>query len=355
MLQFVDEGNIFKDIDKIEAGKVWREVIEAAVNACDIFITLIDKHWLDGDRLSDPNDLVRQEISFALKRGVRVIPVLVGGAEMPHANALPDQLRALCDRQSFEISDLRWRHDVERLVRQIDVDFTAPKPGPPKTSKRPGPRPARRPLHFIWILDTSGSMAADGKIQALNHAVREAIPQLRSVITEHPNAEMLVRALTFSEGAHWHIETPTPVESLVWEDLVPGGFTDMGQAMRALAAVLRSPPMEPRSLPPALVLVSDGQPTDDFAGGLAELLAEPWAKHAMRLAVAIGKDADREVLRRFIARPDIEPFAAHSPEQLAYMIRFASNVASRQAWEPETADTMSGAEALVPGEDGTTW
>jgi hypothetical protein len=58
--------------------------------------------------------------------------------------------------------------------------------------------------------------------------------------------------------------------------------------------------MEERALPPVLVLISDGQPTDDFEAGLERLLRQPWAQKAVRLAIAVGHDADQEVLQQFI-------------------------------------------------------
>lgn len=70
-------------------------------------------------------------------------------------------------------------------------------------AKRPGGELATRPLHFIWIADCSGSMAVDGKIQVLDTAIREALPHMRQVADENPNAEVLVRALKFSSGAQW--------------------------------------------------------------------------------------------------------------------------------------------------------
>ena len=76
-----------------------------------------------------------------------------------------------------------------------------------------------RPLHFIWIVDSSGSMDADGKIQALNSAIRETIPHMQGVAKENPNADVLVRALTFSTGAQWHISQPTKVAEFRWEDV----------------------------------------------------------------------------------------------------------------------------------------
>jgi uncharacterized protein YegL len=70
-----------------------------------------------------------------------------------------------------------------------------------------------RPLHFIWILDCSGSMKANGKIEAMNTAIREAIPALQPEAAKNPEAQVLVRAF----GAQWHIAVPTPVEDVKWE------------------------------------------------------------------------------------------------------------------------------------------
>ena len=68
-------------------------------------------------------------------------------------------------------------------------------------SRRPGGELASRPLHFIWLADSSGSMEQDGKIQALNTAIREAVPHMRKVAEDNPNAQVLVRAVRFSSGA----------------------------------------------------------------------------------------------------------------------------------------------------------
>ena len=200
--------------------------------------------------------------------------------------------------------------------------------------KRPGGGLAGRPLHFIWIADCSGSMQADGKIQALNHAIREAIPHLRDMTARNPHAQVLVRALAFSSGIRWHVPEPVPVDRLTWPDLHAYGYTELGAALTEVASVLRSPPMEPRSLPPALVLVSDGEPTDDYLAGIQALDAEPWGAKAVRLAIGIGRDADLDVLQRFIGRPDIHPVTAAHPEQLVQLIRWASTVASQAASSP---------------------
>lgn len=198
-------------------------------------------------------------------------------------------------------------------------------------SVRPGAHLARRTLQFILLADCSGSMAADGKIRALNNAVREVLPHLADVAAENPHAELLFSAVVFSTGVRWHVDQPTPIKDVVWHDVTAGGYTDLGAALFAVAERLRPEGAGHRSLAPAIVLVSDGQPTDNFDAGLAALLAEPLGAAAARISVAIGRDADRAVLARF--QGGGEPLLAHNPEQLVRSIRWASTAVTRAASE----------------------
>jgi uncharacterized protein YegL len=219
-------------------------------------------------------------------------------------------------------------------------------------NKRPGGELASRPLHFIWIADSSGSMEQDGKIQALNTAIREAIPHMRKVADDNPNAQVLVRAVKFSDGAQWHISQPTPVADFAWQDVSAGGETDMGKAFALVAEQLKMPPMSDRALPPVLVLISDGQPTDDVDAGLKALLEQPWGKKAVRIAIAIGQDADRDVLQKFIGNSELKPLAANSPEALVKYIKWASTAVLKSASSPAAQGTdqsaASAASAATP-------
>lgn len=201
-------------------------------------------------------------------------------------------------------------------------------------SRRPGGELATRPLHFIWIADCSGSMGVDGKIQALNNAIREAAPHMRSVADENPNAQVLVRAVKFSSGAQWHVSQPTSVEEFKWQDLAADGVTDLGRALSMVADELKIPPMTDRALPPVLVLISDGQPTDDWSGGLKALMDQAWGKKAVRIAIAIGEDADHEVLQKFIGHPELKPLQANNPESLVRHIKWVSTAVLKSASSP---------------------
>ncbi len=221
-------------------------------------------------------------------------------------------------------------------------------------AQRPGSVLARRPLHFVVLADCSGSMAADGKIQALNNALRETIPHLTEIAAQNPHAEVLVRVLAFSTGARWHVETPTPVERLVWEDLTASGYTDLGAALRLLTPELRSPPMQERALPPAMVLISDGMPTDDYRAALGLMLDEPWGQRAVRMAIGIGRDAEHSMLSRFMGSSDLAPVSANNPEQLMSMIRWASTHVSRIASQLATVPPKPFGPVATPlAEDGS--
>jgi uncharacterized membrane protein HdeD (DUF308 family) len=119
-------GQVFKDVDSIELGDDFVEMITAAVGSCDVLLALVGDQWLtitdeDGRRrLDDPDDFVRLEIEAALARNVRVIPILVGGARLPRAEERPPSLARLVRRQALELSPARFDFDTSRLLKVLD-------------------------------------------------------------------------------------------------------------------------------------------------------------------------------------------------------------------------------------------
>jgi len=217
-------------------------------------------------------------------------------------------------------------------------------------TKMPGGELATRPLHFIWICDCSGSMMAEGKIQSLNTSIKEALPAMRQVAEENANATVLVRALKFSSGAEWVSKDPVPVEDFKWFDLEAEGVTDMGKALSMVADELKIPPMTSRALPPVLVLISDVQPTDDFDSGLKKLMDQNWGKKAVRISIAIGGDADTDVLQKFIGNSELKPLIAKNAEALVKQIKWVSTVVLQSASSPasQTKDSTPGTNVPIP-------
>jgi hypothetical protein len=87
------------DVDDIPAGVDFIEHLEMQLLCCDVFLTVIGRHWLDARddaghrRLENDDDYVVVEVAEALARNICVIPVVVDGAEMPRPHQLPDRLQ----------------------------------------------------------------------------------------------------------------------------------------------------------------------------------------------------------------------------------------------------------------------
>ena len=192
--------------------------------------------------------------------------------------------------------------------------------------RRPGGALASRPLHFFWVVDCSGSMSGE-KIGVVNNAIQSVIPDMRDEAANNPNASLLVRTLQFSSGASWKTSIPVPIEDFSWDDLEAYGVTDMGKAFELLSEQLTIPPMSDRALPPVIVLLSDGQPTDNYKKSLEKLLQLPWGKKAVKIAIAIGQDADEDVLLEFAGNRELV-LEARNADALTKLIKWASTQAS---------------------------
>lgn len=191
---------------------------------------------------------------------------------------------------------------------------------------RPGGELASRPLHFFWVVDCSGSMWGE-KIGVVNNAIQSVLPEMIDEAADNPNAQLMIRTLKFSTGASWVTENPIRVEDYIWEDLEAAGVTDLGKAFDLLAAQLDVKQMGERALPPVIVLLSDGQPTDDYKKSLAKFQKLPWAKKAVRIAISIGQDADDDVLLEFTGNRELV-LQANNAKMLAKMIKWASTAVS---------------------------
>jgi endonuclease G len=126
LLDRFDKDELFKDVDSIRASSDYRDAVRKAIESCDVVLVIIGPTWASAAdaqgnrRLENPADLVRVEAEAALKRSVPVIPVLVGGATMPAAESLPEDIRALTYRHALPVrSDPDFRNDVAQLVKTI--------------------------------------------------------------------------------------------------------------------------------------------------------------------------------------------------------------------------------------------
>ena len=191
----------------------------------------------------------------------------------------------------------------------------------------------RRTMVLFFVIDTSGSM--DGsKIGAVNAAIEEVIPAIHEVSDENADAQIKIAAIEFSSGIRW-ITSSGPIEAgqFRWNYLNAAGVTDFGAACKALNEKLSTKEFMQEatgSFAPAIFLLSDGEPTDDWTSGLAELKKNKWFKAAVKVAIAIGDDANKDVLKEFTGTMEAV-LETHSAAMLKKMIKFVSVRASQVA------------------------
>lgn len=123
--KYFNKEQLFKDFNTISPGDDFVLSIENALKKCDVLLVVIGSNWVNMKdesgqrRLDDPDDFVRLEVSTALNRNIKVIPVLIDNTQMPKATELPENMRNLYRRQFVEIDNTRFEDDVRNLAEAI--------------------------------------------------------------------------------------------------------------------------------------------------------------------------------------------------------------------------------------------
>lgn len=124
-------GRVFMDVSDLKPGQDYVVELDRALAKADCVLVVIGPRWLTAvdasgrRRIDDPGDLVCREISAGLARQATVIPVLVHGATMPAAEAMPAALHPLARRQAIVLTDQRWDRDLDELARLLSADGAA--------------------------------------------------------------------------------------------------------------------------------------------------------------------------------------------------------------------------------------
>lgn len=200
---------------------------------------------------------------------------------------------------------------------------------------------AKRSLTVFILVDVSRSMRGE-KIRTVNSVMKQIIPELRNVGGSDADVKMAV--MSFSDECHWMTPYPIPVDSFEWSNLEAGGWTCLGKACIELNRVmgrkvfLGSPSL---SFAPAVILLSDGGPTDKYEDALYVLNGNKWFRHSLKVAIAIGKKAKVEKLAMFTGDPDavIRTFDAGAlSEMLKLVVVRSSEIASHSSPVSENGD-----------------
>ncbi|MBN1181157.1 MAG: VWA domain-containing protein [Bacteroidales bacterium] len=196
----------------------------------------------------------------------------------------------------------------------------------------------RRSMILCFIIDTSGSMAGT-KIGALNDAISQVIPMLDDISKSNADADIKIAALQFSSGCEWIYSEPKPASDFKWVDREAGGLTDLGTAYLELNNKLSRESFLKSAtgyFAPVLLLLSDGEPTDNWQAGLEKLKTNKWYQNAIKIAIAVGDDANKEILKEFTKNSEAV-ITVHTVEALKKLIRTVSVTASTIGSKSSTA------------------
>ena len=225
--------NIFKDVDSIPLGVDFRRHLSEVVGQCQLFLAVLGAGWLDARdeagkrRLDSPNDFVRIEIEAALARGIPVIPVLVGHAEIPSEAALPPSLSPLAFRQGIAVRpDPDFHHDMDRLSAALQTFL--------RSTRLAGSASMPSPPEPAGILKATPVLEAD---DAPIQPAPPGDPEERTVLEATPGEveitrEMLARLTT--SGVNQEVKDLAPVA----RDLLRSG---QGREVLSLCQILRDP------------------------------------------------------------------------------------------------------------------
>lgn len=202
---------------------------------------------------------------------------------------------------------------------------------------------AKKSMVLFFLIDCSGSMSGS-KIGTVNSVMEELIPEIRGI--GGADADIKLAVLKFSGGSEWMYNEPVSIDEFEWQPIDAENVTDLGSALTSLNSKLsrtefmKSPSL---SFAPVMILMSDGYPTDNFEKGLAELQQNKWYAAGIKAAVAIGEEADLDILARFTGNPD-SVVTAHNGEALAKLIKFvavtSSQIGSRSVRLAESEDDL---------------
>lgn len=190
---------------------------------------------------------------------------------------------------------------------------------------------ARKLLPIIYVLDTSGSMSGD-RIASVNAAMNETVEVLRDVSNNNPTAELKVGVLKFASGAEWITRDGFVfLEDFFWNDIDAGGLTDFGSALDELNDKMSRSKYLDSDVGykvPVIIFMSDGEPTDDYETALNNVLSSnKWFKASTKIAIAIGDDANIEVLQKIVGNKEAV-IKVDDNETLKKLIRVVSVTAS---------------------------
>ena len=279
------------DIDGIESGEKFKNVIISAINRHDTVLFMLTSHSMN-------SHFAMKELGFAASKGKRIVLV-----DLDHTILNDEFMFDYSDKDNIDWND-PLQHD--KLINNLQTWFATKSDSRVKQREYPSffSNIEKPIIYMLFLVDCSGSMMGS-RIEEVNLACSEV---LRNFDIINPDIEIRVNVLTFGTNVVWMSPAPVPIENFVWTPLESGGLTSFGGACSELNRKMDRKEFFTvnnsfhKSL---LVLMTDGEPTDDYEKPFQDLLNNPYYNNSNRFAIGIGDDYDESLLTRFAGKKKV--------------------------------------------------
>lgn len=212
----------------------------------------------------------------------------------------------------------------------------------------------RRQLNLFYLIDTSYSMEGQ-KIESINQVMPEVINMVADISENNQdNAKIMVSCMSFNTTSEWMYDKPVEATNFNWTPLTVTGCTQVGEVCKKLEAALHrgskdNPGVmfsETGHKNPCIIILSDGEPTDNWKTEFDKLKHNAWFKAATKLAIAIGNDADTNMLAEFVGNKELV-IGVHNIQGLKKMISTASCSVSRVGSQSAGTSTSNSSDQIL--------
>lgn len=273
------------DLNGIESGEWFKKVIISAINRHDTLLFMLTPNSMN-------SPFAMKELGFAAKKGKRIVLV-----DLESTQLNDDFIFDYSDKDNIDWND-PLRHD--KLINNLRVWF----PVTPKKKDEKVDYPVffseiEKPvIHVLFLIDSSGSMIGD-RMEVVNIACSEVFRTFNII---NPDVDIKVNVLSFGTDVRWIYPTPVSIEDFTWLTFQAQGLTSFGRACSELDSKMSRNDFfntiygQNKSL---IVLITDGEPTDDFERPLRNLQCNQFFQNANRFAIGLGEGVNKQILARF--------------------------------------------------------
>ena len=168
----------------------------------------------------------------------------------------------------------------------------------------------RKPMIIFFVVDTSENMGGEKSV-CVNMAIKKIFSEICATFDkpDYSHAQIKIAVLEYSTYTRWQYPQPIEVNDIVHPPLLieASGNASFGQMFNALneKLTLKSDGFLSNFIyAPIVIFFSNGKSNDGHKDHLSKLKSNNWFKCSTKIAIAIGEDANIDLLSELTGAMD---------------------------------------------------